>query len=216
VSERRARGVRGVPAVLGLAALLALGACTSSAGTDADADDTPAARTTTKTATETTSDARVAGSDQCPRLEHAEPRTDGLPDLELPCLGKGPAVRLSDLRGVPTVLNVWAAWCPNCDREMPLFADAERRAGDEVRFFGIHYKATRAQGLQSEDDFGVPFPSVHDEDGDLTTKALRPLLGPPQTFFVTADGRVAGREAGEITSGRQLDRLVKRYLGVDL
>ncbi len=210
MTGRRARGVRGLPAVLGLAALLALGACTSSAGPDAGADDTSPARTTTK------SKAAAAGSESCPRLARAEPRKDGLPDLELPCLGDGPAVRLSDLRGVPTVLNVWAAWCPNCDREMPLFADAEQRAGDAVRFFGIHYKATRAQGLQSEGDFGVPFPSVHDEDGDLTTKALRPLLGPPQTFFITADGRVAGREAGEITSSRQLDQLVKRYLGVDL
>ena len=214
MTERRARGVRGVPAVLGLAALLALGACTSSAGSDADADDTSAARTTTKTATATK--AAVAGSDQCPRLAHAEPRKDGLPDLELPCLGKGPAVRLSDLRGVPTVLNVWAAWCRTATARCRCSPTPSSGPATQVRFFGIHYKATQAQGLQAEDDFGVPFPSVHDEDGDLTTKALRPLLGPPQTFFVTADGRVAGREAGEITSSRQLDRLVKRYLGVDL
>jgi len=156
-----------------------------------------------------------AATGPCPDLERVAPRAGGLPDLELPCLGDGPAVRLSDLRGVPTVVNVWAAWCTNCDREMPLFADAVERAGDDVRFFGIHYKATREQGLQSEADFGVPFPSAHDEDGDLVVAAIR-AYAPPQTFFVTADGRLAGRRIGEITSQRELDRLVQRYLGVTL
>ena len=69
--------------------------------------------------------------------------------------------------------------------------------------------------LFASTDFGVPFPSVHDEDGDLVVKELR-AFAPPQTFFVTADGRVAGREIGEITSQGELDRLIARYLGVEL
>jgi cytochrome c biogenesis protein CcmG, thiol:disulfide interchange protein DsbE len=113
------------------------------------------------------------------------------------------------------VLNVWAAWCTNCDREMPLFADAMDRAGDRLRFFGVHYKATRAQGRTSEDDFGVPFPSAHDGDGDLTVARLR-ATAPPQTFFVSADGKVVGRKVGEITSQDELDGLVEQYLGVRL
>lgn len=151
----------------------------------------------------------------CPRLDRAQPREGGLPDLELPCLGDGPPVNLADLRGTPMVLNVWAAWCTNCDREMPLFADAVARAGDRVRFFGVHYKAARDFGLRSVEDFGVPFPSVHDEDGDLVVRRLG-AYAPPQTFFVTADGRIAGREIGEITSQQRLDDLVRRYLGVPL
>jgi thiol-disulfide isomerase/thioredoxin len=113
------------------------------------------------------------------------------------------------------VLNVWAAWCTNCDREMPLFASAVDRAGDRVRFFGVHYKAPRDYGLRSEVDFGVPFPSVHDEDGDLVVQRLR-AAAPPQTLFLTAEGALAGRKVGEITSQAELDRLVQRYLGVRL
>ena len=151
----------------------------------------------------------------CPDLPHVPPVADGLPDLELPCLGGGPAVRLSDLRGTPTVLNVWAAWCTNCAREMPLLAGAMQRAGDRVRFFGVHYRAAEDYGVAAAADFGVPFASVHDEDGDKVAAALR-VKGPPQTFFVTADGVVAGRTIGEITSAAQLDELVERYLGVRL
>lgn len=151
----------------------------------------------------------------CPDLEPAEPVEGGLPDLELPCLGDGPAVNLADLRGAPLVVNVWAAWCTNCDREMPLFAEAADRAGDEVRFFGVHYKAPRDYGLQSERDFGVPFPSVHDEDGDAVVSRLG-AYAPPQTFFVDADGRVTGRQIGEITSMAEMAELMHRHLGVRL
>jgi len=159
---------------------------------------------------------RTSAQDRtCPRLQPAAVRPDGLPDLELPCLEDGPAVNLKDLRGTPTVLNVWAAWCTNCDREMPLFASAMDRADDKLRFFGVHYKATRGQGQASEEDFGVPFPSVHDPDGDRTALALK-ATAPPQTFFVTADGKVVGHEVGEIESQDELDGLVERYLGVRL
>jgi thiol-disulfide isomerase/thioredoxin len=149
----------------------------------------------------------------CPSVPKVAPREDGLPPLRLSCLGSGPAVRLSDLRGTPMVLNVWAAWCTLCPDEEPFFAALHRKAGDKLRFFGIHYKAGRAQGLQSARDFGVFFPSVHDADGDRTVKALR-TTAPPQTLFVTADGRVAGRKVGVLTSQAQLDDLVAKYLGV--
>jgi thiol-disulfide isomerase/thioredoxin len=188
-------------------ALLAVGSLAGCTGSDQPAD--PAASAQPSTVGRTSSDR------SCPQLDRAQPRDDGLPDLELPCLEDGPAVNLADLRGTPTVLNVWAAWCTNCDREMPLFADAMDRAGDRVRFFGLHYKATREQGLASEDDFGVPFPSAHDGDGDLTVERLK-AYAPPQTFFVAADGEVVGRKVGEITSQDELDRLVEEYLGVQL
>jgi cytochrome c biogenesis protein CcmG, thiol:disulfide interchange protein DsbE len=152
----------------------------------------------------------------CPDLPHRQAVKGGLPDLTLPCLGGGPKVRLADLRGTPTVLNVWAAWCEVCATEMPVLADGMHRAGDRVRFFGVHYKAPEKFGEQSASDFGVAFPSVQDTDGDRTTLALRPLLGPPQTFFYAADGSLAGRHGGAITSKAELDELVQRYLGVRL
>lgn len=189
--------------VAAVVAALLLGGCTSSEQpAEADRPAQPVGRTT--------------GPDRtCPDLSPAPVRDDGLPDLELPCLEDGPPVNLKDLRGTPLVLNVWAAWCTNCDREMPLLADAMDRAGPRVRFFGVHYKATRAQGRSSEEDFGVAFPSVHDADGDRTALALR-ATAPPQTFFVAADGEVVGRKVGEITTQAMLDDLVERYLGVRL
>jgi cytochrome c biogenesis protein CcmG, thiol:disulfide interchange protein DsbE len=149
----------------------------------------------------------------CPATRHVAPRADGLPPLTLRCLGAGPAVRLSDLRGTPMVLNVWAAWCSNCADEAPFFTALHKAAGSKVRFFGIHYQANRTHGLQAARDFGVFYPSVQDADGAATIKALR-APAPPETWFVTADGRVAYRLRGVLTSQRQLDSYVAKYLGV--
>jgi cytochrome c biogenesis protein CcmG, thiol:disulfide interchange protein DsbE len=149
----------------------------------------------------------------CPATRHVAPRADGLPPLTLRCLGSGPPVRLSDLRGTPLVLNVWAAWCTNCDDEAPFFTALHREAGDKLRFFGVHYKAARGYGLRSARDFGVFYPSVHDADGDRTVTSLR-TPAPPATLFVTADGRVAYTHIGVLTSQQELDSYVARYLGV--
>lgn len=42
----------------------------------------------------------------------------------------GPPLVISELRGRPAVVNLWATWCPPCRREMPLLAGAaaENRA----------------------------------------------------------------------------------------
>jgi thiol-disulfide isomerase/thioredoxin len=201
---------------LAVAAGLAAGALAGCSDDPTSGRNSAAATTSTRGATGTS--ATAAATDvlpPCPTLPRVQPVTGGLPDLRLACLGAGPAVRLSDLRGTPMVLNVWAAWCTNCDREMPLMAAAQRRAGARLRFFGVHYKAPRDYGLRSAVDFGVTFPSVQDEDGDLVVQRLH-AYAPPQTLFVTADGRVAGRKIGEITSQAELTKLIRTKLGVTL
>jgi cytochrome c biogenesis protein CcmG/thiol:disulfide interchange protein DsbE len=199
----RSRGRGAAVAVLAaLGALVLVAGC--SGGNASDATTRPAAQ--------------QAGLDidavpPCPATTHVAPRKDGLPPLTFACLGAGPAVRLSDLRGTPMVLNIWAAWCSNCADEAPYFAALHKAAGDKVRFFGVHYQAKRGYGLRSARDFGMFFPSVHDADGSRTETAFK-ARNPPETWFVTADGRVAYRHRGVLTSQRQLDGYVATYLGV--
>ncbi len=190
-----------------VASALLLGGC---AGDPAPVAEAPPRMTSMSPST---SPLDVDASPPCPAVDRVEPRPGGLPDVALECLGAGPALRLSDLRGTPMVLNIWAAWCPNCDREMPIFGAVQERAEQRLRFFGVHYKAARDYGLRSAADFGVPFPSVHDADGDVIAIGLR-AFAPPQTFFVTADGRIAGRKIGEIRSEQELVGLIREHLGV--
>ncbi|MGH3341595.1 MAG: TlpA family protein disulfide reductase, partial [Carbonactinosporaceae bacterium] len=138
----------------------------------------------------------------------------GLPDISLPCLGGGPGVRLSGLRGKPLVLNVWASWCPPCVQEMPRLAKVHEGAGGRVRFLGVDILDRRADGLAAAPEFGMTFPSVHDPDGRIRSGLKVP--GPPVTFFVTPEGEIAHTHYGELESVRQITGLVERHLGMRL
>ena len=106
------------------------------------------------------------------------------------------------------VLNVWAAWCTNCTEEMPVFAAVHR---GPVTGCGSSASTTTPRekyGQQSAARLrGVRSRRCTTRTATGTIKALR-VAGPPQTFFVTADGEVAGRKIGAIQSQAELDRLV--------
>ena len=111
--------------------------------------------------------------------------------------------------GTPMVLNVWAAWCVNCDREMPLFADAGAGPASRCGSSASTTRPHETYGERSAADFGVPFPSVHDEDGDKVAPALR-ATAPPQTLFV--DRRRHGRRHARSARSprrRELDDLIE-------
>jgi thiol-disulfide isomerase/thioredoxin len=52
-----------------------------------------------------------------------------VPALRMQALG-GQSVALTDFKGKPTVLNLWATWCPPCRREMPVLLQAQAQRPD--------------------------------------------------------------------------------------
>lgn len=137
-----------------------------------------------------------------------------LPDLVLPCLGGGPDVELrSAPPGRPTLVNVWATWCPPCVDEVPDLVDFADRAGDRVRLVGVLTQDPAANGLEFARQFDVHYPSVVDDSGEVF-RAFRP--GPPVTLFLDAQGRVVHRKSGKFTDAAELDALVAEHLGVTL
>jgi thiol-disulfide isomerase/thioredoxin len=55
-----------------------------------------------------------------------------------PLFDDGERIRLADLEGKPTVVNFFASWCINCERELPDFARAASEFGDDVNFVFVH------------------------------------------------------------------------------
>ncbi|WBQ04980.1 TlpA family protein disulfide reductase [Kribbella sp. CA-293567] len=160
-------------------------------------------------------DGTVAGADKlqpCPSVQSRQPAPRGLPEISLPCLGKGPDTHLSDLRG-PLVINVWAQWCGPCREEAPFLADLQRRAGDKLELIGIDYVDTRpdlAVAFAIDQDWSYP----HLVDADKQTQQPLRIGGPPVTAFIDAQGAVVHVHRGALTSQQQLDQLVQDKLGV--
>jgi thiol-disulfide isomerase/thioredoxin len=159
--------------------------------------------------------ATVAGADQlapCPSVESRPPVAKALPDVSLPCLGNGPDIRLSDLRG-PLLVNVWAQWCGPCRHEAPYLAELQAKAGDKVKMIGIDYIDTRPDlAVKFAIEQHWDYPHVVDRDKQIQ-QGLK-IGGPPLTAFVDAKGAVVYVHRAPFTSQQELDQLVREKLGV--
>lgn len=137
-----------------------------------------------------------------------------LPDLVLPCLGGGPDVELRAAgAGRPTLVNVWATWCPPCVEEVPDLVAFADRAGDRVGLVGVLTQDPERNGLEFARQFGMRYPSLVDEQGEVF-RAFRP--GPPVTLFLDAQGRVVHKRSGRFADLAELEALVAEHLGVRL
>lgn len=95
---------------------------------------------------------------------------------------------LSDFRGKPLVINVWASYCPPCLAEMGSLERLAKRYGKQLNVIGISIDdyPDRARGFLAKAKTSFP----HFIDRQLT---LENMLGGdkvPLTVLVDAQGRV--------------------------
>ncbi|MBB3042555.1 TlpA family protein disulfide reductase [Nocardioides soli] len=145
-----------------------------------------------------------------------DPAASELPDVTLPCLGGGDDVDLASLRG-PLVINVWAAWCQPCAREMPALAKFYDRYGDQVSVIGIDYQDPQTgPALELAQRSGVTYPLLADPQGDLQAQEPFPLkILMPSFLFVDEQGAATYTQGG-IDSVDEMVDLVEEHLGVTL
>lgn len=121
----------------------------------------------------------------------------------------GRELALSELLGKPVVLNFWASWCVPCRAEAPTLAQAARRFRGRVHFVGVNVLDEIEEARRFAEQFGLPFPSVVDDDGSLL-RAYR-VVGLPTTVFVTPSGIIREVHAGPFV-GPEGARRLEAYL----
>ena len=110
--------------------------------------------------------------------------------------GSGP-LALDETRGKVTVVNFFASWCIPCKEENPALVRAyERYRASDVVFLGVLYQDSRDSGLRYVRDNGVTWPTGSDDDGRVAF--AYGVFGIPETYFIGADGVIAGRHIGPI------------------
>lgn len=127
-----------------------------------------------------------------------------LPPLAVQTL-EGPTVPLASFHGKPTVVNLWATWCPPCRREMPVLREAQAQRPDiNFVFLNQGEAADRVRSFLAAQDLPLRnvLLDVHGRAGiELGHRAL------PTTLFYDAGGRLIDTRIGELSHASLRQRL---------
>ena len=126
----------------------------------------------------------------------------------------GTVLRLSDLKGKPVLINLWATWCAPCVREMPSLERlaVERGATLNVLAISEDRRGEEIVGPFIERHRFMRLPIYLDSKSDVSHAFGVDAL--PSTILIDRDGREVGRFVGPAewdgpAARRLIDRLLK-------
>lgn len=141
---------------------------------------------------------------QAALLAWPEARREGLPELSLAALD-GKTVRLVDFAGKPTVINLWATWCPPCRREMPMLQQAQSREVD-VNFVFVDQGESRDEVARYLASQGLTLHNVLLDARKLAGAAFD-ASALPTTLFFDARGELVSTRVGSLSEATLAQRL---------
>lgn len=112
------------------------------------------------------------------------------PDFSLET-STGETIRLSELRGHPVLLNVWASWCAPCRAEMPaLERTYQDHASQGFLILGVNATSQDdpSRAVAFTEALGLTFPILFDYQGQVYR--LYQVRALPTSFFIDAQGTI--------------------------
>lgn len=130
------------------------------------------------------------------------------PDFTLN-LFDGGTFTLSEHRGQPVVMNIWASWCDPCWDEAPVLEEGWRSYRDQgVVFVGVNFDDSRGDAEAFLEQFDITYPNGPDESDIYLQYGA---TGTPETFFIDRDGVIVQRFMGPLNA-EQLSASVEELL----
>jgi YD repeat-containing protein len=130
-----------------------------------------------------------------------------MPALALQSLDDGATVELTRFVGRPTVVNLWATWCPPCVREMPVLQQAQQQNPDvHIVFVNQGESAQRVRTWLAGRGLALDHVLL-DPRGQAT--AAMDAAGLPTTLFYDAEGRLVSRRIGELSTATLAEQMAR-------
>lgn len=127
-----------------------------------------------------------------------------LPELAFTSL-EGETVQLSHFEGKPTVVNLWATWCPPCVREMPVLHDAQVKH-PEINFVFLNQGESSGQVGRWLDNQRLPLRNVLLDPKRQASAAFN-QKGYPTTLFFNRRGELVSTRIGELSPATLTEKL---------
>jgi cytochrome c biogenesis protein CcmG, thiol:disulfide interchange protein DsbE len=109
----------------------------------------------------------------------------------------GTALRLSDLRGHPVIVNFWGPSCIPCRDEFPLFKQKlTEHAADGLQIVGVLTDDPPDLARTFITQYQATWPTV--VDPDATIKHTYRVIGRPQSYFIDPNGIIRSIQIGEL------------------
>ena len=118
---------------------------------------------------------------------------------------QGRSVALKDFAGKPTVVNLWASWCPPCRREMPVLHAAQLQHPELNFVFANQGESPATVGKYLEGQAFRLDNVLLDSDRQLGAMLGSGAL--PTTLFFDAQGVLVERRMGELSAATLAQRL---------
>jgi len=118
---------------------------------------------------------------------------DALPAFDLARFQK----LMTELKGTPVVVNIWASWCGPCTSEAPHLASIARETAGKVQFVGVDIQDKRPAARGFIAKYGWTYPSVFDPDQTILNGLG--FLGPPVTLLFDRTGKRVFVWSGAVT-----------------
>lgn len=139
-------------------------------------------------------------------FRHVQQQYQQFPQVQLNNLNQQ-SVKLTQFVGKPTVINLWASWCPPCHREMPVLNQAQTEYKD-VQFIFINQGEDISTIHQYMLNNQLHLQHVLLDPEGLTAQSTG-MYGLPSTLFFDASGKLIDTHMGEINHA-VLDQKVKK------
>ena len=131
-------------------------------------------------------------------LGEVDVTTDAHSDFQITTLD-GRELRLSDLRGSIVMVDFWSSWCPPCQAEASVLAEAyERWSEIGVEFVGISIWDNEEDVIDFIKSHNITYPNGIDNDGSIAVEFG--VRGIPEKFFVNPQGEIVRKVNGPNTS----------------
>ncbi len=109
----------------------------------------------------------------------------------------GKTVNLSDYRGHPVLVNLWASWCPPCRAEMPtLIQFYKQHQGEGLVLLAVNSTDSADAARQFVQQAQMPFPVLYDPEGQV--ERTMGVDGLPSSFLFDRTGTLSFSWIGQI------------------